>query len=292
MLTLACAAVILTRLPLEDLGVRLDSVGALSVGVLVVGVPLALLAAALQVAAATHARTFKEGQTYLSMLLFLPMFTGMLSAFSHAQPAPWRLAVPVLGQHQLLAAVLRGDAPGVPHARGAGGRRARHHRPAAAPDRHLSCRAIASSMGEDKDFERVLAEFGPALRRLAGSYEPDAGRRDDLAQEIAIALWRALPRFRGECSMRTFVYRIAHNRALTHVWRRGRTLTTEVAEAEQVVDPAESAESRVARGQRRAPPRRRYPHAADCPSPGPDAGARRLCRTRRSAACWAFGRTP
>jgi sodium transport system permease protein len=112
-LTLACAAVILTRLPLEDLGVRLDAVGALSAGVLVVGVPLALLAAALQVAAATRARTFKEGQTYLSMLLFLPMFTGMLSAFSQAQPAPWRLALPVLGQHQLLAAVLRGDAPGL-----------------------------------------------------------------------------------------------------------------------------------------------------------------------------------
>jgi RNA polymerase sigma factor (sigma-70 family) len=107
-------------------------------------------------------------------------------------------------------------------------------------------------MGEDQDFERVLAEFGPALRRLAGSYEPDAGRRDDLAQEIAIALWRALPQFRGDCTMRTFVYRIAHNRALTHVWRRGRTVTTEVAEAEQVVDPAESPESRVARGQRRA----------------------------------------
>jgi sodium transport system permease protein len=112
-LTLACATLILTRVPLEDLGVRLDSVGALSVGVLVVGVPLALLAAALEVAAATRARTFKEGQTYLSMLLFLPMFVGMFSAFSHARPAAWRLAVPVLGQQQLLAAVLRGEAPGL-----------------------------------------------------------------------------------------------------------------------------------------------------------------------------------
>jgi len=108
-LTLACASLILTRLPLEDLGVRLDSLGRLSAGVLMAGVPLALLAAALQVAAATHARTFKEGQTYLSMLLFVPMVIGMLSAFSHGQPAPWRLLVPVLGQHQLLAAVLRGD---------------------------------------------------------------------------------------------------------------------------------------------------------------------------------------
>ena len=32
-------------------------------------------------------------------------------AFSHARPAPWRLLVPVLGQHQLLAAVMRGDEP-------------------------------------------------------------------------------------------------------------------------------------------------------------------------------------
>ena len=59
--------------------------------------PLALLAAALQVAAATQARTFKEGQTYLSMLMFLPMVIGMLAAFSNARPAAWRLRVPVFG---------------------------------------------------------------------------------------------------------------------------------------------------------------------------------------------------
>lgn len=106
-------------------------------------------------------------------------------------------------------------------------------------------------MGEDRDFDHVLAEFGPALRRLAGSYETDPGRRDDLAQEIAIALWRSLPRFRGDCSLRTFVYRVAHNRALAHVWRRGRVATADVTEAEQVIDPAESVESKVARGQRR-----------------------------------------
>ncbi len=109
MLTLVCTGAILTRLPLEDLGVRLDSLGALSVGVLIAGAPLAFLAAALQVWTAAYARTFKEGQTYLSMLLFMPMVVGMLVAFSRAQPAAWRLAVPVLGQHQLLTAALRGE---------------------------------------------------------------------------------------------------------------------------------------------------------------------------------------
>jgi RNA polymerase sigma factor (sigma-70 family) len=39
-------------------------------------------------------------------------------------------------------------------------------------------------------------------------------------QEIALAIWGALPRFRGECSERTFLFRIAHNRAIAHLSRR------------------------------------------------------------------------
>jgi sodium transport system permease protein len=112
LLTLACACGILVRLPLEDLGVRLDSLGTLAAGVMIAGIPLALLAAALQVAAATHARSFKEGQTYLSILLFVPMIAGMLLAFSRTPSAPWHLVVPVVAQHHVIAAVLRGETPG------------------------------------------------------------------------------------------------------------------------------------------------------------------------------------
>jgi RNA polymerase sigma factor (sigma-70 family) len=43
---------------------------------------------------------------------------------------------------------------------------------------------------------------------------------NDLLQEITFAIWRALPSFRGESSERTFIYRIAHNRALTHIAKR------------------------------------------------------------------------
>jgi DNA-directed RNA polymerase specialized sigma24 family protein len=39
--------------------------------------------------------------------------------------------------------------------------------------------------------------------------------RDDLVQEIALAIWKAIPRFRGDSSERTWVYRIAHNVAIT-----------------------------------------------------------------------------
>ena len=72
---------------------------------------------------------------------------------------------------------------------------------------------------------RLLHEHDRALRRLAASYERDPSRQQDLLQEIWLAVWQALPRFRGECSERTFVFRIAHNRGVSHVdhWQRRRT---------------------------------------------------------------------
>src|SRR5215212_5546766 len=72
----------------------------------------------------------------------------------------------------------------------------------------------------ERHFDRLVAANGPALTRLAGSYTNTSTDRDDLLQEIAMALWQALPRFRGECSERTFLFRIAHNRAIAHLARR------------------------------------------------------------------------
>ena len=72
----------------------------------------------------------------------------------------------------------------------------------------------------ERVFDRLLAENGPALARLAASYTSSAADRDDLVQEIALCIWRGLPRFRGECSQRTFLFRIAHNRAVSHITRR------------------------------------------------------------------------
>lgn len=72
---------------------------------------------------------------------------------------------------------------------------------------------------------RMLNEHEGAVRRVADSYERDPGRRQDLVQDIWLNIWQALPSFRGECTERTFVFRIAHNRAVNHIthWRRRRT---------------------------------------------------------------------
>ena len=51
-------------------------------------------------------------------------------------------------------------------------------------------------------------------------YEADPERRRDLLQEIHIALWRSLAGFDRRCSLRTWVYRVAHNTATSQVIRR------------------------------------------------------------------------
>jgi len=69
-------------------------------------------------------------------------------------------------------------------------------------------------------FEHIVHAYGEALIRLAWGYTDNVADHDDLLQDILIAIWRALPRFRGEASERTFVFRVAHNRGITFVLRR------------------------------------------------------------------------
>ena len=73
---------------------------------------------------------------------------------------------------------------------------------------------------QDRRYLEAAAEFGPALDRLARGYEADADLRRDLRQEIHTALWRSLGRFDGRCSLRTWVYRVAHNTGASHVLKR------------------------------------------------------------------------
>lgn len=74
----------------------------------------------------------------------------------------------------------------------------------------------------DELYEEASAAFGAAVQRLARGYESEPDRRRDLVQEIHLALWRSLASFDGRCSMRTWVYRVAHNVAASHVIRERR----------------------------------------------------------------------
>lgn len=60
-----------------------------------------------------------------------------------------------------------------------------------------------------------MKAYAGAVRRLCSVYAGAPSDREDLFQEIFLGVWRSLPAFRGEASERTWIYRIAHNVALT-----------------------------------------------------------------------------
>lgn len=94
-------------------------------------------------------------------------------------------------------------------------------------------------------YEDLLERYAAPLRRLAWAYTRGGNEGDDLFQEIALALWTALPRFRGEASERTWVYRIAHNRALSFQGERRRRAWKEMP-ADHLPDPSPEGDSEAA----------------------------------------------
>jgi RNA polymerase sigma-70 factor (ECF subfamily) len=98
------------------------------------------------------------------------------------------------------------------------------------------------SSQQDERYVRAVETLGPALERLARAYEADADLQKDLLQDIHFAVWRSFARFDGRCSEATWVYRVAHNVAASHVAgrkrrRAGGMLTLD--ELEQRPDPAQ-----------------------------------------------------
>ena len=71
----------------------------------------------------------------------------------------------------------------------------------------------------DTLYRQAGEQFAPALARLARAVERDPDKARDLEQEMHCALWTSLARFKGDCALKTWVYRVAHNVAADHVAR-------------------------------------------------------------------------
>ncbi|HEX5315748.1 MAG TPA: sigma factor, partial [Candidatus Kapabacteria bacterium] len=83
--------------------------------------------------------------------------------------------------------------------------------------------------GQDHLYRRAAEEFGPSLQRLARAYEADPEKRRDLIQDIHFQLWRSFERYDGRCSFRTWIYRVAHHVAASHVIRERHIFSTLVS---------------------------------------------------------------
>jgi RNA polymerase sigma-70 factor (ECF subfamily) len=102
------------------------------------------------------------------------------------------------------------------------------------------------SSAQGSPYQEAAALYAAAIERLARAYEADRDKQRDLVQDIHIALWRSLASFNGACSIRTWVYRIAHNTAVSHVVRERRNRAQTMVSLEEMpeVRTSESAAGR------------------------------------------------
>lgn len=106
-------------------------------------------------------------------------------------------------------------------------------------------------MSQDDLYQEAADTYGSALDRLARAYEADPETRRDLLQDIHLQLWRSLEYFDGRCSLRTWVYRVAHNVATGHVVRQSRIRKT-LASIEEIEAVPSNDQSERAAGQNQA----------------------------------------
>jgi RNA polymerase sigma-70 factor (ECF subfamily) len=68
-------------------------------------------------------------------------------------------------------------------------------------------------------YQQAVEGFGREITRFVAGYERETGKRQELLQEVHFALWRSMAAYLEQCSLRTWVYRVAHNVAVTHIQR-------------------------------------------------------------------------
>lgn len=90
----------------------------------------------------------------------------------------------------------------------------------------------------ERRYAQLIDEHGPALRALAAKYARTSDDREDLVQDMTLAIWKALPSFRGASSPTTYILRIARNTGIDHL-RRNRALLPEVDAEDRSASPEE-----------------------------------------------------
>jgi RNA polymerase sigma-70 factor (ECF subfamily) len=88
-------------------------------------------------------------------------------------------------------------------------------------------------VSKDDLYRQAAAAYGPALQRLARAYEADPDKRRDLLQDIHVAVWRSFEVYEERCSIRTWVFRVAHNVAASYVTRQ-RSISASLVSLRQI----------------------------------------------------------
>jgi sodium transport system permease protein len=109
LISLLAFAIVGQFIPAEKIGMELDLGAHFAAYVLLLLLPLVLLLSALQSMVAAFAKSYREAQTYLSLLMLVPIIPSLLLSFMPIKAQAWMYAIPLLGQNLGIMQLLRGD---------------------------------------------------------------------------------------------------------------------------------------------------------------------------------------
>lgn len=106
--------------------------------------------------------------------------------------------------------------------------------------------SLSMTTTSKQEFEQLLQQHQKIVYKVVNTYCWQVDDRADLAQEIAIQLWRAFPKYDGQRKFSTWMYRIALNVAISSVRQNKNTLLHAVAldESHQNIG-ADQADSKI-----------------------------------------------
>ncbi|HSD74192.1 MAG TPA: ABC transporter permease [Steroidobacteraceae bacterium] len=108
-IALLAFTVALALVPLEALGMTANFDLAIAFKVFLVAAPFVLLGAALMTVVASFTRSYREAQSYLTVVLLVPTLPILFAGLYSLRPGPWLMAIPSLSQHLLITNLLRDE---------------------------------------------------------------------------------------------------------------------------------------------------------------------------------------
>ena len=91
----------------------------------------------------------------------------------------------------------------------------------------------------EKEFLMQINPYQPVIYKVCLLYAANKEDLCDLFQETLINLWLAYPRFRGECKLSTWIYRIALNTCINDLRKKKRVVEVPLYADLQVYDDCE-----------------------------------------------------
>lgn len=110
LLTTALVLAVLRYIPMQEFGIRFRMEPLQIAALLLAMLPMCLLASGIQTYLATFAKSFKEAQSYMGLLIMVPMLPGIIGSVYPLTGQPWMYPMPILAQHVLAADVVAGKA--------------------------------------------------------------------------------------------------------------------------------------------------------------------------------------